>query len=46
MKDLKKILNSAKEKNSAFRKKIEKEEKNIKIKFNSDWFYGWGGYSR
>lgn len=45
MKEIKKVLDSIKEKNSSFRKKIEKKEKNIKIKFSSDWFYGWGGSS-
>ncbi len=41
MKELEKVLNSIKEKNSIFRKKIENEEKKIKIKFSSLWFYNW-----
>ena len=42
MKELKKVLDSAKEKNKSFRRKIERK-KQIKIKFSSLWFYTWGG---
>jgi len=41
MKELKKLLDSISKKNSSFRKKVENEEKKVKIKFSSDWFYGW-----
>ncbi len=43
MKELKKVLDSIKEKNNFFRREIEKKEKKIKIKFSSEWFYGWFG---
>ncbi len=41
MQNLKKVLDSIKEKNNSFRKKIESKKK-IKIKFSSLWFYSWG----